>query len=60
MAGFLDYLKNMRIPTLHRSNIAGMDNMRSHHVKGVKEVLRAARVIPPYLPPYSPDLNPMK
>ena len=48
---FLDYLKNVLIV---------MDNMRSHHVKGVKETLRAAGVIPLYLPPYSPDLNPIE
>ena len=57
---FLDYLKNVLIPTLHKGNIVVMDNMRSHHVKGVEEVLRAADMIPLYLPPYSPDLNPIE
>ena len=52
---FLDYLKNVLIPTLHNGDIVVMDNMRSHHVKGVEEVLRAAGMIPLYLPPYSPD-----
>lgn len=37
-----------------------MDNMRSHHVAGVKEALCAAGVIPLCLPPYSPDLNPIE
>ena len=37
-----------------------MDNMRSHHVKGVVETLREAGMIPLYLPPYSPDLNPIE
>lgn len=32
---FLDYLKNVLIPTLHKGDIVVMDNMRSHHVKGV-------------------------
>lgn len=41
MARFLDYLKNVLIPTLHRSNIVIMDNMRLNHVKGVKEALCA-------------------
>lgn len=53
---FLDYLKNVQIPTLNR----GDNNMRSHHVAGVKEALCAAGVIPLYLPPYSPDLNPIE
>ena len=57
---FLDYLKNVLIPTLHKGDIIVMDNMRSHHVKGVEEVLRAAGMIPLYLPPYSPDLNPIE
>ncbi len=57
---FLDYLKNVLIPTLHKGDIVVMDNMRSHHVKGVEEVLRAAGMIPLYLPPYSPDLNPIE
>ena len=55
-----DYLKNVLIPTLHKGDIVVMDNMRSHHVKGVEEVLRAAGIIPLYLPPYSPDLNPIE
>ena len=57
---FLDYLKNVLIPTLNRGDIVVMDNMRSYHVTGVKEALRAAGVIPLYLPPYSPDLNPIE
>lgn len=57
---FLDYLKNVLIPTLHQGDIVVMDNMRSHHVKGVEETLRAAGAIPLYLPPYSPDLNPIE
>ena len=45
---------------INRGDIVVMDNMRSHHVTGVKEALRAAGVIPLYLPPYSPDLNPIE
>lgn len=59
-ARFLDYLKNVLIPTLHRGDIVVMDNMRSHHVKGVVKTLREAEMIPLYLPPYSPDLNPIE
>lgn len=35
-----------------------MDNMLSHHVKGVREILEELKVL--YLPPYSPDFNPNK
>ena len=45
---------------VRKGDIVVMDNMRSHHVKGVEEVLRAAGMIPLYLPPYSPDLNPIE
>ena len=37
-----------------------MDNMRSHHVKAVGELLEAMGMVPMYLPPYSPDLNPIE
>ena len=57
---FLDYLKNVLIPSLHRGDIVVMDNMRSHHVAGVEETLRDAGMVPLYLPPYSPDLNPIE
>lgn len=57
---FLDYLKNVLIPSLHRGDIVVMDNMRSHHVAGVEETLRTAGMVPLYLPPYSPDLNPIE
>ncbi len=57
---FVTYLKEILLPTLHHGDIVVMDNMRSHHVKAVREVLEAAGVIPLYLPPYSPDLNPIE
>ncbi len=34
--------------------------MRSHHIKGVEETIRSTGAIPLYLPPYSPDLNPIE
>ena len=37
-----------------------MDNMRSHHVKAVREVLEEKGMKVLYLPPYSPDLNPIE
>ena len=57
---FLNYLKTVLIPTLHKGDIVIMDNMRSHHVAGVEETLRNAGMVPLYLPPYSPDLNPIE
>lgn len=57
---FVDYLENMLIPTLKEGDIIVMDNMRSHHAKIVKELLDRAGVRYLYLPPYSPDLNPIE
>ena len=37
-----------------------MDNMRSHHAKDVKKVLEQSGIKYLYLPPYSPDLNPIE
>lgn len=37
-----------------------MDNLRAHHTKGVEELLRSVGAVPLYLPPYSPDLNPIE
>ena len=37
-----------------------MDNLRSHHVQGVQEAFEAAGIRFLYLPPYSPDLNPIE
>ncbi len=57
---FITYLRKTLIPTLRPGDIVVMDNMRSHHVKAVGELLRQNSIIPLYLPPYSPDLNPIE
>lgn len=57
---FAGYLKDTLIPTLSSEDIIVMDNMRSHHAKVVKQVLDASGIRYLYLPPYSPDLNPIE
>ena len=59
---FVDYLENMLIPTLKEGDIIVMDNMRSHHVKEVEEVISRSEkhLTLLYLPPYSPDFNPIE
>lgn len=57
---FAEYLKAMLIPTLSKTDIIVMHNMRSHHAKIVKQVLDESRINDLYLPPYSPDLNPIE
>ncbi len=57
---FLTYLKDVLIPTLHPGDIVVMDNLRTHHIQAVGELLRGVGAEVLYLPPYSPDLNPIE
>jgi transposase len=57
---FVDYLKNTLFPTLEKDTVVIMDNMRSHHIKAVAEVANKAGITILYLPPYSPDFNPIE
>jgi transposase len=54
------YVRDVLAPTLSEGDIVVMDNLSAHKVAGVRETLeaRGARLI--YLPPYSPDLNPIE
>ena len=57
---FLTYLKDVLIPTLHPGDIVVMDNLRTHHIQAVGELLHGAGAEILYLPPYSPGLNPIE
>ena len=57
---FLDYIQNILVPTLNKGDIVIMDNLSCHKVKGVAEAIEAAGASVLYLPPYSPDLNPIE
>ena len=57
---FLDYIRNILVPTLNKGDIVIMDNLSCHKVKGVAETIEAAGASGLYLPPYSPDLNPIE
>ena len=48
------------LPYLNSDSVLIMDNMRSHHAKAIKALLDRAKVHYIYLPPYSPDLNPIE
>lgn len=56
---FAAYLKETFFPSLSSDDIIIMDNMPSHHAKAVKQVLDASGIRYLYLPPYSPDFNPI-
>ena len=57
---FVSYLKDILFPVLKPNDIVIADNMSSHHVKAVKELFQDTDIQFCYLPPYSPDLNPIE
>jgi len=59
-AAFLTYLRHCLAPTLSRGDIIVMDNLPAHKVAGVRSILEKAGAQLCYLPPYSPDLNPIE
>ncbi len=57
---FLAYLDCVLCPTLRSGDVVVMDNLSAHKVKGVRERIEAAGASLIYLPPYSPDMNPIE
>ena len=57
---FVGYVEQILVPTLKRGHIVIMDNLSVHKVAGVREAIEAAGAHVLYLPPYSPDLNPIE
>ncbi len=57
---FLAYLDHVLCPALRPGDVVVMDNLSSHKVAGVRERIEAAGAEALYLPPYSPDLNPIE
>ena len=57
---FLAWVQQFLVPTLRWGDIVVMDNLSSHKVKGVREAIEAVGAAVRYLPPYSPDLNPIE
>ena len=57
---FKQYLERDLLPHLNCTSVLVMDNMKSHHAKAVKNLLDSSGVRYIYLPPYSPDLNPIE
>jgi transposase len=57
---FRVYIEQVLAPTLSPGDIVVMDNLPSHKVSGVLEAIEAKAATLSYLPPYSPDLNPIE
>lgn len=57
---FKIYVEQVLAPTLSQGEIIIMDNLPAHKVKGIRELIEARGAFLIYLPPYSPDLNPIE
>lgn len=57
---FLAYVKQQLVPTLKAGDLVILDNLSSHKKAGVREAIESAEAELLYLPPYSPDLNPIE
>ena len=63
---FFDYLRGSLLPMLQPfdgsspNSILIMDNCSIHHISKVKELARQSGIVLLFLPPYSPDLNPVE
>jgi transposase len=57
---FLAYVEQMLVPTLAAGDIVIMDNLGSHKGSPVRRAIRSTGAKLFYLPPYSPDLNPIE
>jgi transposase len=57
---FLAYVEQILVPTLKPGDIVIIDNLGSHKAKAIRHAIRAAGAKLFFLPPYSPDLNPIE
>lgn len=56
----LAWVQQHLVPTLSPGDIVVMDNLSSHKVVGIREAIKTASAEVRYVPPYSPDLNPIE
>jgi transposase len=59
-AVFRAYVEQVLVPELRRGDVVVMDNLGSHAAAGVRRAVEGAGCRLLYLPPYSPDLNPIE
>ena len=57
---FRAYVEHMLAPSLEPGDVVVLDNLAAHKVAGIAEAIRAVGASLLYLPPYSPDLNPIE
>ena len=59
-AAFQAYIEQVLVPTLYRGDTVIMDNLPAHKGAAVRRAIEAAGATLLYLPPYSPDFNPIE
>ena len=59
-AAFLAYVEQVLVPTLRPGDTVIMDNLPAHKPQGVRQAIERAGARLAYLPPYSPDFNPIE
>ena len=59
-AAFKAYVEQVLVPELDPGDIVVMDNLPAHKVAGIRQAIEAAGATLLYLPPYSPDCNPIE
>lgn len=57
---FVSYIETKLLPTLSKGDVVIMDNLSAHKNDGVKKLVESVGASVLYLPPYSPDLNPIE
>jgi transposase len=57
---FLAYVRQQLVPTLRAGDVVVLDNLASHKRAGVREAVESIGAELLFLPPYSPDLNPIE
>jgi transposase len=59
-AAFIAYVEQVLVHEVRRGDLVIFDNLSAHKTKRVRQALAKCRIAYLYLPPYSPDLNPIE
>lgn len=59
-AAFAVYVEQLLLPTLHRGDIVFLDNLSFHKAPCIRTLIESVGAHLVFLPPYSPDLNPIE
>ena len=54
------YVEQVLVPTLRPGDVVVLDNLAAHKQAGVREAIEQAGALLRFLPPYSPDFNPIE